>query len=198
MKNVIIIHGTGGSPGSHWFPWLKTELEKLGAQVFVPKFPTPNGQSLVAWLEVFKEYEQYLNENTIVIGHSLGSAFLLSVIEGARKPIRHAFFISAFLGLLGDPRFDVPNKTFTTRSFDWTKIKTNCEGFTVINSDNDPYVPLDKGREFAKNIDTELIILKNAGHINQDSGYIEFPLLLEKIKELLDFGPMAIEPSLEE
>ncbi|MDO8581920.1 MAG: alpha/beta hydrolase [bacterium] len=184
MTNVIIIHGTSGSPESNWFPWLNTELEKLGCKVFIPKFPTPNGQSLSAWLSVFKEYEQYLDENTIVIGHSLGSAFLLSVIEATHQPIKHAFFISAFLGLLNDPRFDVPNKTFTTRSFDWTKIKSNCKGFTVINSDNDPYVPIEKGREFAENLGVELVILKNAGHINKDSGYTDFPLLLEKIKKL--------------
>lgn len=184
MTNVIIIHGTGGSPESHWFPWLKSELEELGCNVFVPKFPTPDGQSLSAWLGVFKEYEQYLDENTIVVGHSLGSAFLLSVIEAARQPIKHAFFISAFLGLLNDPRFDVPNKTFTTRSFDLTKIKNNCKGFTVINSDNDPYVPLEKGTGFAKNLGVELVVLKNAGHINADSGYTEFPLLLQKIKGL--------------
>ncbi len=184
MTNVIIIHGTGGSPESHWFPWLKTELEKIGCRVFVPQFPTPDGQSLSAWLAVFKEYEKYLDENTIVVGHSVGSAFLLSVIESARQPIKNAFFVSAFLGLLDDPRFDVPDKTFTTRSFDWTKIKNNCKGFTVISSDNDPYVPIEKGGAFAKNVGAELIILKNAGHINANSGYTEFPLLLQKIKEL--------------
>ena len=96
MPNVIIIHGTGGSPESHWFPWLKTELEKLGYKVFVPKFPTPEGQSLSAWLDVFKNYQQYCDENTIVVGHSVGSAFLLSVIENLQRPIKHAFFISAF------------------------------------------------------------------------------------------------------
>ena len=184
MPNVIVIHGTGGNPESHWFPWLKTELEKLGCKVFVPKFPTPEGQALSAWLEVFKNYQQYCDEKTIVVGHSVGSAFLLSVIENLRLPMKHAFFIAAFLGLLGDPRFDVPNKTFTTRSFDWTKIKKNCKGFTVINSDNDPYVPLTKGIEFAKNLGTELVVLKNAGHINADSGYTKFEFLLNRIKIL--------------
>jgi len=61
MISIIIIHGTGGSPNSNWFPWLKSELEKLGHTVFAPKFPTPEKQSLENWLKVFKKYEQYLD-----------------------------------------------------------------------------------------------------------------------------------------
>ncbi|MDD4530479.1 MAG: alpha/beta hydrolase, partial [Candidatus Gracilibacteria bacterium] len=71
MTNVIIIHGTGGSPEGNWFPRLKSKLEDLDCRVFVPKFPTPDGQSLESWLAVFSEYEQYLDENSIVVGHSL-------------------------------------------------------------------------------------------------------------------------------
>ena len=104
MTNIIIIHGTEGSPNGNWFPWLKSELEKLGHRVFVPKFPTPENQSLENWLKTFKNYEQYLDENSIVIGHSLGPAFLLSVIEKLERPIKCAFFIAGFTGLLGNSK----------------------------------------------------------------------------------------------
>jgi len=184
MINVIIVHGTGGNPKGNWFPWLKNELEKLGYKVFVPKFPTPKNQSLESWLKVFENYQQYLNEDSIVIGHSLGPAFLLSVIENLKYPIKSAYFIAGFTGLLGIPKFDKLNKTFTTKIFDWAKIKKNCKGFFVINSDNDPYVPLEKGKELAKNLGTDLIVIKNAGHINKESGYNKIEFLLDKIKEL--------------
>lgn len=185
MINVIIIHGTGGNPEGNWFPWLKSELEKLDCKVFVPKFPTPIDQSLENWLNVFKEYRQYLDENSIIIGHSLGPAFLLNVLENLKHPIKCSFFISGFIGLINNPEFDELNKTFAVQQFNWDKIKNNCKKFVVINSDNDPYVPLEKGKELAKNLDTELIILKNAGHINKESGYVKFDFLLKKIKEQL-------------
>ncbi len=183
MLNIIIIHGTGGSPNENWFPWLKSELEKLNHRVFVPEFPTPKNQSLKNWLDVFKNYEQYLDKNTIVVGHSLGAAFLLNVLEKLDRPIKSAFFVSGFLGLLNNPEFDELNKTFTTKSFDWDKIKSNCEEFCVINSNNDPYEPIEKGKELAKNLNVKLTIIKNAGHINSESGYDKFELLLEKIKK---------------
>jgi predicted alpha/beta hydrolase family esterase len=185
MINVIIIHGTCGSPDGNWFPWLKEELEKLDCRVFVPKFPTPKNQSLLNWLKTFKEYEQYLNGDCIVIGHSLGPAFLLNVLENHNEPIKAAFFVAGFTGKLGNQEFDELNKALVEKNFDWTKIKKNCGKFHVINSDNDPYVPMEKGKYLAKKLGTKLIILKNAGHINLEAGYDKFDFLLKKIKDEL-------------
>ncbi len=144
MPNIFIIHGAYGNPGENWFPWLKCELERLGCRVFVPKFPTPANQSLQNWLKIFKGYEQYLNENSIIIGHSLGVAFLLNILEMQNKPIKAAFFVSGFIDLLENPDFDNINKSFIKPNFDWSKIRQNCKKFYVYHSDNDPYVPLEK------------------------------------------------------
>ena len=185
MTNVFIVHGAYGNPEENWFPWLKSELEKLGCRVFVPKFPTPKNQSLENWLKVFDDYKQYLNENSIVVGHSLGPAFLLNVLEKLDKPIKAAFFVSGFTGLLGNSEFDRINKSFVDKPFDWQKIKRNCPKFFVFHSDNDPYVPLEKAEEFAKNLGVNVILVKNAGHFNEKAGYTKFELLLEKIKNEL-------------
>ena len=96
-----------------------------------------------------------------------------------------AFFIAGFTGLLNNPDFDELNKTFTTKTFDWNNIKHNCQRFFVINSDNDPYVPLEKGETLAKSLNTQLIIIENAGHMNEESGYTEFKYLLKQIKDVL-------------
>ena len=185
MTNIFIIHGAYGNPEENWFPWLKSELEKLDCRVFVPKFPTPDNQSLENWNKVFYDYKQYLNENSIVVGHSLGPAFLLNFIEELDKPIKAAFFVSWFLDLLGNPDFDNINKSFIERSFDWQKIKQNCQKFFVFHSDNDPYVPLEQAEKLAKNLCVDVILVKNAGHFNEKAGYFKFDLILGKIKPLL-------------
>ncbi len=182
MPSVIIIHGTGSNPNANWFPWLKKELENMGCRVFVPQFPTPENQSLDNWTDVFKDYENHLNKDTIIIGHSLGPSFLLSVLEKRNHPVRAAFFVAGFTGLLNNPDFDTLNETFVTREFDWKKIRNSSEKFYVINSDNDPYVPLEKGEQLAENLSSELIVMENAGHINKDAGFTAFPFLLDMIK----------------
>ena len=185
MTNIFIIHGAYGNPEENWFPWLKSELEKLDCRVFVPKFPTPENQSLEDWLKIFEEYKQHLNENSIVVGHSLGPVFLLNILEKLDKPIKAAFFVSGFIGLLGNPEFDKINKSFVDKGFDWQKIKQNCPKFFVFHSDNDPYVSLEQAEKLAKNLGVDVILVKNAGHFNEKAGYSKFDLILDKIKPLL-------------
>jgi len=181
MVNVIIIHGACGHPQENWFPWLKYQLGKLGCKVFVPKFPTPVNQSLDSWMEVFEGYKKYLSKDTIVVGHSCGVPFLLNVLERIEKPIRAAFFVSGFIRLLNN-NFDQYIRTFSDKSFNWDKIKHNCKSFYMFHSDNDRIVPINKGIELSKHLTTDIMIIKNAGHINWESGYTHFEMLLEKIK----------------
>lgn len=184
MANIIIIHGAYGSPGENWFPWLRKELEKKGHKVFVPAFPTPRDQELGEWLKAFEPYMKHLNWETVLVGHSLGPAFILNLLERIGKPVRGAVLVAGFTGKLGLEEFDQLNRTFAERPFDWGKIKQNCRKFVVINSDDDPYVPLEKGKLLADRLGTELIVVKNGGHLNEKAGYKEFHLVLEKIEEI--------------
>src|SRR3989338_1065148 len=100
MKNALIIHGTEGYPEENWFPWLKVQLEEAGYQVWVPQFPTPENQTPEKWFEVLKSYEKNFNKDTILVGHSLGGAFLLRILEKISVRIRAAVFVAASVGVL--------------------------------------------------------------------------------------------------
>ncbi len=182
--NIFIIHGSYGNENENWFPWLKENLEKSGYTVFVPHFPTPDNQSLENWLEVFKEYTKYLDKDSVMIGHSLGVAFILNILENINFQIKSSFLISGFIELLNNPEFDEINKTFINKNFNFTKIKNNCNKFFIYHSDNDPYVNIDKAKNLAQKLNEEIVIVKNAGHFNTSSGYNKFELLLENIKEI--------------
>lgn len=183
MKNAILIHGTYGNPEENWFPWLTKELEGEGYEVTVPAFPTPAGQDIDAWQGVFASYGDSLDPETILIGHSLGAAFVLDILERSPRPIRTAYLVAGFLGPLGNQKFDTLNRTFVERSFDWETIKQNAEQIFVIASDNDPYVPESEGYDIASRLETEPIIVEGAGHFNTQSGYEAFEGLLHLIRE---------------
>jgi predicted alpha/beta hydrolase family esterase len=125
-----------------------------------------------------------LDEETIVVGHSLGPAFLLNIIEKLNKPIAGAVFVSGFTGLLGKP-LDIINKTFVDKEFDWDRIKRHCEFFTIIHSDDDPYIPLSVSTKFAKRLGTKPIVIKGGKHFNEAAGYKEFDEVLEFVKRYL-------------
>jgi predicted alpha/beta hydrolase family esterase len=185
--NIFIFHGTEGYPEENWFPWLKQELEQKGHKVFVPQFPSPPvvPAKIAEWFDVLKNYEQYLDENSILIGHSLGGKFLLRILEKLEHPIKAAFFVGTPIGVPPIANNERDN-AFTGNDFDWETIKKKAQHFVVFQSDNDPYVGLDNGKELSKNIGVELSFVPNAGHFNKKAGYLEFEQLKEKVLQILE------------
>lgn len=164
MSNIFVVHGVEGY------------------QVIIPQFPTPENQTLEEWLKVFEQYKQYVTPDTIVVGHSLGVPFLLSIIEQTR--VKVAFLVAGFVGKC-DNQFDDVTKTFAQKPFDWKRIRDNCKDFTVFHADNDPYIRLEKAQELADLLRIDLTLIQGAGHFNIASGYKSFDLLLQKIKRSL-------------
>ena len=182
-ENLFIFHGTGGHPGENWFPWLKQELVKAGYDTTIPQFPTPEGQSLEAWLKVLKDYEQSIKDNTILIGHSLGGLFLLRLLERLQEPVKAVVLVSAPIGVKPIKNWDGDYAFSNGFNFDWETIKSNAGIATVYHSDNDPYVCIENGQKAAQELGVELSFIPNAGHFNESAGYTEFPQLLKKIEQ---------------
>ena len=185
-NNLFIFHGTEGYPDENWFPYIKENFETKGYKVFVPQFPSPPiiPAKIAEWFEVFKKYEEYINEDTILIGHSLGGVFALRVLEKMKYPVKAVFLVGTPIGIRPILNYD-RDSSFSGFDFNWSAIKANAKHFTVYQSDDDPYVGLDNGKELAKNLGVELTFIPNAGHFNKRAGYTQFPDLLEKVKAVL-------------
>lgn len=120
--NYLIAHGAYGYPEENWFPWLKNKLSK-NAKVIVPKFPTPEGQSLDAWLAIADQsLAGFTPENTLLIGHSAGAVLVLRMAEKTHKPFKAVFSVCPFARPLGLPQFDPLLATFVQPAFDWQAV----------------------------------------------------------------------------
>lgn len=183
MKNAIIIHGTEGYPEENWFPWLKKELEQKGYVVSVPQFPSPPvvPANISEWFEVLNNYE--INEDTIIIGHSLGGVFTLRILEKLDFSIKAALLVGTPVGINPIKYYD-RDVAFSGFEFNWEKIKNNAKQFIVFHSDNDPYVALENGKELSEKLGITLHFVPNSGHFNAQAGYTEFPALLQEITEM--------------
>ena len=181
--NFFIVHGVYANPEANWFPWLKKELEKNGFECIVPKFPTPLDQTLESWIRTINKYKNEIGEETALVGHSLGAAFILNYLEKINKKIKAAFLVAGFFKPLGSD-YDKLNETFINKNFDWKKIKNNCGKFFVIGSDNDEYISIDITKDLAKSLDAKLKIIHNGGHLNKKAGYGKFPELLDLISKI--------------
>jgi len=134
----------------------------------------------------FEKYKELLNEDSILIGHSLGPGFIFNILENIDFKIKYAFLVSPFIGLINNEYFDNMNKTFIiNKTFDFDKIKKNCNKFYIYHGDNDPYVPLEKAQYLVEKLGAEFKMIKGGGHLNAEFEYTEFELLFEDIKGLI-------------
>ncbi len=204
-SNIFIFHGTGGYPEENWFPWLKGQLESENCQITIPKFPhskelfaeaclkvvvpqfpSPERPILNDWLNKLDEYKEFINENTILIGHSLGGLFLLRVLERLETPVKAAIFVSASAGVKPIKFYQGDHDFSGGFDFDWGKIKKSASHFEVFHSDTDQMVCLGNGEELAKRLGVKLNVIPDAGHLNAKAGYTKFPELLNAINAILE------------
>ncbi len=180
MSSVFIFHGTGGTPEENWFPWLKKELEQIGHTVTVPAFPDTYHPNLETWLATIKNEMSEMNEETILVGHSIGATLILRILERLRNPIRSCFLVAPVSEKIGD-EWDTLFSGFIDPPFDWDRIKTNAQKREILHANNDPYIPLSHARTLANHIGAELTVISGGRHLNQAAGFTEFPLLRNRI-----------------
>lgn len=182
---AIIIHGTKGSPHGNWFPWLSTELQKLGIETVVPKMPTPENQSLESWLKTVNAQCGNLSSETILIGHSTGAITALRLLEHQSTPVSVTVLVSPPGREIGIAEYDLLNSTFFHSPFNLDKIRSNAGKILYFMGDNDPYVPQGQMLSLAKDLNVNPNIVKNGGHLNAKSGYTSFPLLLDSLSSVI-------------
>lgn len=177
----IIIHGAYGNADENWFPWLRDELTARGYDTVVPRLPTPEGQSLASWTRAFDEQVGPLEDDSIMVGHSVGATFILRLLEKRNSPVHAAALVSGFVGDIGLAEFDGINATITRGDLDWRHIRAMARVWRIYTSDNDPYVPFAKPQFLSEKLGQPLTIIRGGGHINAAAGFTEFSQLRDDL-----------------
>lgn len=185
MKNALILHGTDATSKDNWFPWLKSELEKQDWQVWVPNLPKANRPNIQRYNKFLLSKNEFknINNETIMIGHSSGAVAILGLLQAMPEnvKIKHAVLVGAFRNDLG---WNSLSELFN-EPYDFEKIKQKAEKFTLIHSDNDPYIALEQPEYLAKELDGELIVIPGQKHFSKvmDPKYSQFPFLVELLNK---------------
>jgi uncharacterized protein len=180
---VVILHGKGSNHEDNWFPWLKTELEKLGHNVWVPDLPNPETPNIKVFNEYLTNSSHDFNDN-IIIGHSSGSVAILGLLQDLNddNKINTAILVGTFHGNLGSDELNGVDI-----QINYELVKTKSKKFIVIQENNDPRVPLEGGKWVGEQLGAELIIMPGNDHFSYmlNPKYREFPELLEIIKTIV-------------
>ena len=185
MKRVFIIHRWSGGPKDDWRPWIKTELEKLGYQVFVPQMPDPETPVMEKWVGELARVVGTPDKDTYFIGHSIGCQVILRYLETREEQVGGAIFVAGWFNLknLEDREAEQVAKPWIETPINADKVKAVCLKSTLLISDNDPYDCFEENKKAFEALGSKIVIVPNAGHFTEGDGYKEFLLLLEEFKK---------------
>ena len=174
MKSALILHAWLNGPDAHWYPWLKNELQKLDYQVSLPEIPTMNTKlpSLSKQMNFIKKRIP-LDENFVVIGHSLGALLGLRLAE--------KFKFKKLILVAGWDFNDLTeeHRLFWRNRINHQAIKQNVKQIYCISSNNDPYMTAFTVTEMSKRLAGKFFLLKGAGHFTKNDGINEIPEILK-------------------
>lgn len=179
MIQTLVLHGSFGSKDGNRFPWLASELEKRGEEVYVPQMPVGVGkQNFESWAKELDKIN--IGKDTCIVAHSIAPIFVCKYLIARKLSVSKLLFVCGFNNYTGiDPDFDAVNAPMFTDNF--AEVKNYCSEISCFYSDNDPYVPFEKEKEFADTLTDHQFIIKDGGHINTESGYTIFPQILTEI-----------------
>lgn len=186
-KRVFIIHGWDGYPEEGWFPWLKKELELRGFEVQVPAMPNAAEPRIDAWISHLAAVVGEPNENTFLVGHSIGCQAVLRYLSSIDKKIGGAVFIAGWFVLsdLETEEEKIIGKPWLETLINFEKIKENSPNFVVIFSKDDDVVPFEENKaRFERDLSAKIIVEYGKGHFSGGDGVTELPSALESVLEM--------------
>lgn len=189
-KRVFIIHGWDGYPKEGWFPWLKTELEKHGFDVFIPQLPKAEEPRINNWVPFIVKAVEKIDNQTYFVGHSIGCQAIIRYLEKLQKDkkIGGAVFVAGFLKRLSNIEEDDVAKSVVEEwlktPINLNKVKKIINKSIAIFSDNDPYVPIDNQEEYKNILGSKIVIKHKKGHFSGSEGTKSLQTALDAILEI--------------
>ena len=166
---VLILHGWGGSDAPHWQAELAATVAKDYGTVSFPLLDNCHFPSKNRWVKQLKEILEDFKPDTVVC-HSLANTLWFWLCQEEIVYVNRLFMVSP------------PSLTTdvdTIKTFFPCQLPKNlyAKKIQMIVSDNDPYIQVEEAKSMAQQYDIPVTVIKDAGHINADSGYGKWALI---------------------
>ena len=185
VSNVVIVHGCPDSNEprdpkkrtyeKHWRLWLNDELVKRNIETSIPMMPEPWNADYSKWKDEFDKIG--VNENSVLIGHSCGSAFLVRWLGDTKRKIKKLILVAPWKIAHKE---DGSDKDFYGFEID-DDIKERVEEIVIFTSNNEEPDGKKSVKIFTKGLGARVVELKDKGHFTFNGmGTHEFPELLDE------------------
>lgn len=184
-KRVYVVHGWSGKPEGGWRKWFKKELEVRDYEVHLLAMPEPDTPRIETWVPFLVSEIKSPDENTILVGHSMGCQtilrFLATVPQGTRvgKVVLVAGFLNHVTGLNSEE--EVIMRPWLETPIDFAKVKRSAREIIAFFSDNDRFIPLDEEKAVKEKLGARTIVEHTMGHYGDKNSIMEVPSILNEV-----------------
>jgi len=175
-QKVLIIHGWGGSDYPHWQSWLAGEIAQRYGTVSFPLLDNPHFPSKNRQMKQIKMLLKEFKPDTVIC-HSLANIIWFHLCEeGEIAQVKRLLLVSP-------PSKECNIKTIK-KFFPYNAPENlYAEEAMLVTSTTDPYLTQAQAEKLQQELEIEMLVLKDAGHINSDSAYGKWPWVLEWVKK---------------
>lgn len=185
MKTAFIIHGFNGDTSHTFGPSLKCFLEKKGYNVIMPNFPIRSEASYLKWANIFNDFKNYLDSESIVIAHSIGNPFFIKYLCENKLKVNTYISVAGFCDLFKVPDREDLNNAFIDFAVNNAEIeycKDSIPNKFSLYSDNDHVIPFDILESFINKIKSSPVFIKGVGHMGNRNNITRLP----EIEKIID------------
>lgn len=187
INNCIIIHGCPSNPeramnpetrsyDKHWIPWTKKKLEELGVATQTPLLPEPWAPDYGKFKVEFEKC--HVDENTVLVGHSCGCAFLVRWLGDSEAKITKLILVAPWK--IPDEG-DAGREAFYNYPID-ESIKDRVGEIVMFTADNEEDDGKKSLKMFHNVLGGKIIELPGHGHyVLDEMGTEKFPDLVDII-----------------
>jgi leucyl-tRNA synthetase len=192
---ALLLHGWDNVENRtdwHWMSSIKTELEIAGYEVVMEQLPGNNAPNLEEQIAFLGQYRDRLNEQSIIIGHSMGGFLGMHFVERLDKKIGKLICVAPVFNRLIDhvdwskeaTGWDIGSISMQ-QDYNPELIKKNVNSWHVFLSENDDGIIYPEAKKHFDSIwGVEITSISNAGHFCEWDGYATFPALLEVLDHI--------------
>lgn len=178
---AVIVPGNGGGGDiscANWYGWVHKKLNQMNnVECILQNMPDPYEAKESIWIP-FMLNELKCNEDTVIIGHSTGSAAAMRLAE--EHKVRGLILVSAYVSDIGDANEKASG--YFNRPWQWDKIKANAGFIVQFGSTDDPFLPWSEQEQVATGLSCELKKYEDRGHFQNS----HFPELIAVVKKKME------------
>ncbi|HSX47914.1 MAG TPA: alpha/beta fold hydrolase [Candidatus Nanoarchaeia archaeon] len=177
---VFIAHGWADDPTQGWIAWLVKQLQANDIEVVAPAFPNPEKPSVEIWTNQLAGLICEADEQTVLVGHSLGVFLILRYLSEPGAQVAGAVLVAGGLPT---------HRPELLKELNFESVIKRAAKRICIYSDDDRVVPPERSLELAKAINAETVLDSGKRHFSGLRGCNELPSALNAVLSCLISTP---------